>query len=52
MADAVHRIEDITPNVKKWNEQRKNGRLSLKDIPTEKLYKVEDIKVRKRLDMK
>jgi hypothetical protein len=45
-------IEDLTPLVKKWNEQRKNGKLNSKDLPIEKIYPVKDKAIRKRLNMK
>ncbi len=45
-------IEDLTPVVKKWNEKRKNGRLDLKSLPSERLYPVKNKAIRKRLDMK
>lgn len=46
----ICRIEDITPQVRKWNEQRKNGKL--KDFPTEKIYPITDNEIRSRLHMK
>ncbi len=48
----IHRIEDLTPQVRKWNEQRKAGKLSAKTLPAEKLYPVADPAVRKRLSMR
>lgn len=48
----ICRIEDLTPLVKKWNEQRKNGKLSAKNLPTEKIYPVKDKAIRNRLNMK
>lgn len=50
--NGICRIEDLTPSVRKWNERRKNGKLDTKDLPTEKLYPVEDKAVRNRLNMK
>lgn len=47
----ICRIEDLTPLVRKWNGQRKNGKLSARDLPSEKLYPVMDKEVRKRLAM-
>lgn len=47
----IYQIEDITPFVKKWNEQRKNGKLNSKNLPTEKIYPVKDKKIRSRLNM-
>lgn len=49
---AIYRIEDMTTLVRKWNEQRKKGRLNTKELPSECLYPVRDRLVRKRLDMK
>ncbi len=46
----ICRIEDITPQVRKWNEQRKNGKL--KNFPTEKIYPITDNEIRSRLNMK
>lgn len=48
----IFRIEDLTPMVKKWNEQRKNGKLNAKNLPVEKLYPIQDKAVRTRLNMK
>ncbi len=48
---AIYRIEDMTPSVRKWNEQRKKGRLNAKELPSECLYPVRDRLIRKRLDM-
>lgn len=48
----ICRIEDLTPLVRKWNGQRKNGKLSAKDLPSEKLYPVRDKVTRKRLAMR
>lgn len=48
----ICRIEDLTPLVRKWNGQRKNGKLSAKDLPSEKLYPVRDKVIRKRLAMR
>lgn len=48
----IHRIEDLTPSVRKWNEQRKAGKLSTKSLPAERLYPLTDQAVRKRLSMK
>ena len=48
----ICRVQDFTPMVRKWNQRRKNGGLSLRDLPEEKQYPVEDPKVRKRLNMK
>lgn len=48
----IRRIEDLTPLVRKWNEQRKNGKLDCKNLPIEKIYPVKDQTVRNRLDMK
>ena len=47
----ICRIEDLTPLVRKWNEQRKNGKLNSKDLPAERIYPVTDKAVRNRLNM-
>ncbi|MCM1315112.1 MAG: DUF4291 domain-containing protein [Alistipes senegalensis] len=49
--DGIYRIEDLTPSVRKWNALRKNGKLNMKDLPVERLYPVNDRKIRNRLDM-
>ena len=51
LKEGIFRITDITADVKKWNNMRKNGRLSLKDLPAEKIYPVTDKDIRKRLGM-
>ncbi len=48
----IFRIEDLTPVVKKWNEQRKHGKLNSKQLPAERLYPVKDKTIRNRLAMK
>lgn len=48
----ISHIEDLTPLVRKWNEQRKNGKLNLKNLPIEKIYPITDKAIRKRLNMK
>lgn len=48
----IHHIEDLTPLVRKWNEQRKNGKLTSKSLPTEKIYPLQDKTIRHRLNMK
>lgn len=48
---AIYRIEDMTPLVRKWNEQRKKGRLNAKELPSECIYPVRDKTIRKRLGM-
>lgn len=48
----ICRIEDLTPLVRKWNGQRKNGKLRAKDLPSEKIYPVRDKAIRKRLAMR
>ncbi len=45
-------MEYITPSIRKWNKQRKNGKLNVKDLPMEKIYPVQDRRIRSRLDMK
>ena len=47
----ICRIEDLTPLVRKWNGQRKNGKLDAKDLPAERIYPVEDKALRNRLAM-
>lgn len=47
----IFRIKDLTPLVRKWNEQRKNGKLISKELPTEKIYPVDDKAIRNRLAM-
>ena len=49
LKEGICRITDITADVKKWNTMRKNGKLSLKDLPVEKIYPVTDKNIRKRL---
>ncbi len=49
--NGIVRIEDMTPQVRKWNQLRKNNRLKAKDLPSEKLFPVEDKKIRKNLNM-
>ena len=51
LENGIIRIEDLTPNVRKWNQFRKNHKLKAKDLPTEKLFPVEDRKIRKNLNM-
>lgn len=41
----------MTPYVRKWNEQRKKGRLNTKQLPSERIYHVKNKIVRKRLYM-
>ena len=48
----IGRIQDLTPQVRKWNEQRKRGALSSKQLPVEQLYPVQDRTIRKRRHMK
>jgi len=47
----ICKIEDFTPLVRKWNDQRKCGKLNTKHLPAEKLYPITDKAVRSRLDM-
>ena len=47
----IYQIEDMTPLVKKWNKQRKNGKLNSKNLPIEKIYPIKDKKIRNRLNM-
>ena len=48
----ICRIEDLTPQVIKWNDQRKNGKLNSKNLPMERLYPTKDKAIRNRLNMK
>lgn len=52
LKNGICRIEDLTPWVKKWNEQRKNGKLTAKQLPAEKQYPVTDKIIRNALNMK
>lgn len=52
LESGICRMEDLTPLVRKWNEQRKKGTLNAKQLPVEKQYPVKDQAVRKRLNMK
>lgn len=47
----ICRIEDLTPMVRKWNKQRKSGKLDVKELPSERLYPVMNKEVRGRLAM-
>jgi len=47
----IFSIEDITPLVRKWNIQRKNNKLNIKDLPSERIYPVDSRIIRKKLDM-
>lgn len=47
----ICRIEDLTPQVRKWNTQRKAGKLSARQLPVEKLFPIADKGVRRRLNM-
>lgn len=49
---SICKIEDLTPLVRKLNQQRKNGKLSDKQLPTEKIYPVKDKTIRIQLNMK
>ena len=49
---SICHIEDFTPLVRKWNEQRKSGKLEKKNIPTEKIYPVKNKAIRNRLNMR
>lgn len=51
LKDGICRIEDITPQVQKWNALRKCNKLKAKDLPAEKLFPVQDKTIRKKLDM-
>lgn len=50
--NGIYKIEDLTPTVRKWNDRRKKRQLSITELPSEKLYPVNDKKIRNRLDMK
>ncbi len=47
----IYNIEDMTSYVRKWNEQRKKGRLNTKELPSERIYPVKNKIVRTRLHM-
>lgn len=47
----IYKITDLTPSVKKWNEQRKSGKTDLKNFPAEKIYPVNNQDILKKLDM-
>lgn len=47
----IYKITDLTPSVKKWNEQRKSGKTDLKNFPTEKIYPVNNQDILKKLGM-
>ena len=49
--NGIYKIEDLTPTVRKWNELRKKRQLNLSELPTEKIYPVNDKKIRSRLAM-
>lgn len=49
--EGIFRIEDLTPLVRKWNEQRKNGKLTAEKLPVEKIYPLDDKAVRRMLNM-
>ncbi|MCG7408322.1 DUF4291 domain-containing protein [Paenibacillus sp. ACRRX] len=51
LTDGIYRIEDLTPLVKKWNVQRKQGKLNSKNLPIEKIYPIKNNEIRRRLDM-
>ncbi len=51
LENGIYRIEDLTTTVRKWNERRKKRQLSITELPSEKLYPVNDKKIRNRLDM-
>ena len=50
--NGIYKIEDLTPTVRKWNERRKKRQLNINELPSERLYPVNDKKIRNRLDMK
>lgn len=49
--NGIIKIQDITPQVAKWNIQRKNNKLTPKELPVEKIYEITDKKIRNRLGM-
>lgn len=51
ITNGIYKIEDLTPLVRKWNDQRKIGKLNSKNLPVEKLYSIEDKSIRNRLGM-
>ena len=51
ISSSIYKITDLTPSVKKWNEQRKSGKTDLKNFPAEKIYPVNNQDILKRLDM-
>lgn len=51
ISSGIYKITDLTPYVKKWNEQRKSGKTDLKNFPAEKIYPVNNQDILKRLDM-
>lgn len=52
LENGIHKIEDLTPTVRKWNELRKKNKLSITELPSEKIYPVSDPKIRSRLAMR
>ncbi|MDE6665182.1 MAG: DUF4291 domain-containing protein, partial [Ruminococcus sp.] len=50
--NGIYKIEDLTSTVRKWNERRKKRKLSIFELPAEKIYPINDSKIRSRLDMK
>lgn len=51
ISSGIYKITDLTPSVKKWNEQRKSGKTDLKNFPAEKIYPVNNQDILKKLDM-
>lgn len=51
LAYGICRIQDMSPLVIKWREQRRQGNFNAKDLPTEKIYPISDKEIRKRLNM-
>lgn len=47
----ICKIENLTPYVRKLNNQRINGKINIKELPAEKIYPISDKKIRKRLNM-
>lgn len=50
--NGIYKIEDLTPTVRKWNDRRKKRQLSITELPSEKIYPINDKKIRSRLAMR
>jgi len=51
ISSGIYKITDLTPSVRKWNEQRKSGKLNIKNIPAEKIYPIKNPEILRKLDM-